>query len=435
MLDDESQDPYVQVVATKDINSAVEFVKTPVSLLLHSGMITPDILPESDFDDQERLVYLIASESRNPDSKWAPYFNVLPRTFSTPLHFTEQETLLLSHNPSQYGFAAQVAKQELKSFNSFSTKVNGLEYSPHRKFKKFSVATLRWAWSVVMSRGFHLPEDRTGEYGDLAGKPFLAPGSDFFNHQPGKGLNARIQGDKFTAIATRGAKEGEEIFFDYHRNLPNAWILNNYGFIVEDNKDDFLPLHLGVPFLSGTELENLKTHLLAELGLSQEINLTKQGLTTPLRNLLRIMGLNNTIGYKERDAWIQLDMEKDLIPLDSFTDARGLALMRRACARFLDRYKTHDIYADITEEEEKAAIANPTAFSNDDRFEWSSNAVMAATVRRAEMDILVNVLKQIDELELVLGISLDIEEYKDDEKFDPSKLRKPPTRPVHEEEL
>lgn len=174
---------------------------------------------------------------------------------------------------------------------------------------------------------------------------------------------------------------------------------------------------------AGTELENMRIHLLEELGLSQEVEVTNEGLTTRLENLARVCGLNTFINEEMRDEWIALDMDKDRIPVSDVrltvqlpqrhppppssqphqlhmpmpqvTAARGLELLRRAVESFVQRYRNHDVYQEITLEEERRAIMAPEVFRNDDRFGWSRNAVTAAGARREEMRIVERLSRQI----------------------------------------
>ena len=164
----------------------------------------------------------------------------------------------------------------------------------------------------------------------------------------------------------------------------------------------------------------MRIHLLEELGLSQEVQVTSAGLTRKMENLARVCGLNTFINEEMRDEWVALDMDKDLIPVSDVrrpavrtvvavaplttdptrlvaqtTAARGLELLRRAVDSFVNRYRRHDVYTEITAEEERRAILAPEVFRNDDRFGWSRNTVTAAGARREEMRLVEQLSKQI----------------------------------------
>ena len=68
----------------------------------------------------------------------------------------------------------------------------------------------------------------------------------------------------------------------------------------------------------------MRVHLLEELGLSQSVEVTKAGLTKRLENLARVCGLNTFINEEMRDEWIELDMDKDDIPV---SDVRAVSLV------------------------------------------------------------------------------------------------------------
>jgi len=71
---------------------------------------------------------------------------------------------------------ALVARDERQRFNAFRKKVDALEPHPERLFAKYSTISLRWAWSMVLSRGFKLSDKQTDD-SSVSDRPFLAPGS------------------------------------------------------------------------------------------------------------------------------------------------------------------------------------------------------------------------------------------------------------------
>ena len=62
-------------------------------------------------------------------------------------------------------------------FNNFVNKVQALPSHEERRYSKYSTATLRWAWTVVLSRGFKLPSGDFNDDAQLSGRPCLIPGS------------------------------------------------------------------------------------------------------------------------------------------------------------------------------------------------------------------------------------------------------------------
>ena len=84
-------------------------VTVPTHLIIHPGLVPDSKLPQQDFDDKERLAYFVAEEARDSDSPWRAYWEVLPREFTTPLHYTDLELAMLSDAPTQYGHAGAIA--------------------------------------------------------------------------------------------------------------------------------------------------------------------------------------------------------------------------------------------------------------------------------------------------------------------------------------
>jgi hypothetical protein len=78
----------------------------------------------------------------------------------------------------------------------------------------------------------------------------MAPGLDFFNHRPDgetpvlpKGRGGIPAG----VVATRAYQRGEQIFLSYGAN-SNANLLVTYGFAMQHNPEDKVPMILAVSF-------------------------------------------------------------------------------------------------------------------------------------------------------------------------------------------
>ena len=82
--------------------------------------------------------------------------------------------------------SAAVAREERTLFNNFVNKVQALPEHEERRYSKYSTATLRWAWSVVLSRGVKLPAGKFNDDVELSGRPCLIPGSgEYRRRYPG----------------------------------------------------------------------------------------------------------------------------------------------------------------------------------------------------------------------------------------------------------
>jgi hypothetical protein len=124
-----------------------------------------------------------------------------------------------------------------------------------------------YTWLIVNTRTFYwsypdltnshpgLPKKRNRLTGDdcYAMCPFM----DYFNHS-NAGCNPQHNAKGYSMNADRAYKAGEEVFFSYGSHT-NDFLLVEYGFILDANKCDAIPLdHLLVPLLEPEQCAALK---------------------------------------------------------------------------------------------------------------------------------------------------------------------------------
>jgi hypothetical protein len=85
----------------------------------------------------------------------------------------------------------------------------------------------------------------------------MCPFMDYFNHSD-VGCDPQANSKGYSVTADRGYKAGEEIFISYGSHT-NDFLLVEYGFILDSNKNDSIPLdHLLLPLLSSVQVDALK---------------------------------------------------------------------------------------------------------------------------------------------------------------------------------
>ena len=139
------------------------------------------------------------------------------------------------------------------------------DLSPH--IPSISKDLFTYTWLIVNTRTFYwnypdlpnshprLPKPKKKLTGDdcYAMCPFM----DYFNHSD---VGCDPQADKvgYSVTADRNYKAGEEVFVSYGAHT-NDFLLAEYGFILESNKRDAVPLdHLIVPALDDEQMAALK---------------------------------------------------------------------------------------------------------------------------------------------------------------------------------
>ncbi|KAF1964696.1 SET domain-containing protein [Bimuria novae-zelandiae CBS 107.79] len=139
--------------------------------------------------------------------------------------------------------------------------------SIHAIYPKISRDLFTYTWLIVNTRTFYwdypdlpsahprLPKKRPQLKADdcYAMCPFM----DYFNHSD-KGCDSKADGKGYSVTADRAYKAGEEVYVPYGSHT-NDFLLVEYGFILDTNGCDSLPLdHLILSQLSSEQVEVLK---------------------------------------------------------------------------------------------------------------------------------------------------------------------------------
>lgn len=156
-----------------------------------------------------------------------------------------------------------------------------------------------YTWLIVNTRTFYW------EYPDLANSHprlpkkrnrltaddcyAMCPFMDYFNHSD---IGCDPQADKmgYSVTADREYKAGEEVFVSYGSHT-NDFLLVEYGFILDSNKNDSIPLdHILLPLLNSGQIDALK-----EDGFHGDYTLSPQEPTICHRTqtMLRLLLLDN----------------------------------------------------------------------------------------------------------------------------------------------
>ncbi|KAK9449135.1 uncharacterized protein V1518DRAFT_283301 [Limtongia smithiae] len=81
------------VLATRDLEPGTVLFTLPRDVLLDVGNSRcHNVIPElAELDRFTALIIALLAEGGRADSKWAPYFDILPRTFATPMFWAQEE--------------------------------------------------------------------------------------------------------------------------------------------------------------------------------------------------------------------------------------------------------------------------------------------------------------------------------------------------------
>ncbi|XP_048321770.2 uncharacterized protein LOC107432673 isoform X2 [Ziziphus jujuba] len=281
------------------------------------GLECRSMFEEGEVDDRFLMILFLMVERLRKNSSWKPYLDMLPTTFGNPLWFNGDELLELKGTPLYR--ATELQKKTLLSLyddkvKSLAKKLLNLDGGSEREvcFEDFL-----WANSVFWTRALNIPlpysyvfpqtqetedcsssVDKTSEasishgpreqllYGkdekisgvtstsiqrETVWVEGLVPGIDFCNHDikavatwevDGTGSITGLPFSMYLLSAGQSSLQiGREISISYG-NKGNEELLYLYGFVLDNNPDDYLMVHYPVEALQSTPFSDSKAQLL-----------------------------------------------------------------------------------------------------------------------------------------------------------------------------
>ncbi|KFY07007.1 hypothetical protein V492_07517 [Pseudogymnoascus sp. VKM F-4246] len=177
------------------------------------------------------LTAVIMSEGLRPDSKWAPYFNVLPTELDSLVFWSPEELAELQ--------ASAVVKKIGKS---------KAEEIFHESISKItpegaSVDMFHRVASTIMAYAFDIPENEQEEeeganddelVDDDEQKTSLAmiPLADMLNADADNNARLHYDGEELEMRTIKPIRAGEEILNDYGQ-IPRSDLLRRYGYVTD----------------------------------------------------------------------------------------------------------------------------------------------------------------------------------------------------------
>lgn len=176
------------------------------------------------------LSTLVMQERRKPDTKWAPYLDILPKSFGNfPIFFTKEEKKWLEGSP----FLNQVEDKILdvaKDYKTISTAVP--------EYTQFSLEEYSQVRMLISSRIFGISIKGHKTDG-------LVPLADMLNHKRPRQTAWEFSDkrDAFIIESKEAIERGDQVYDSYGKKCNSRFFLN-YGFIVENNDANEVPIKL-----------------------------------------------------------------------------------------------------------------------------------------------------------------------------------------------
>ncbi|XP_012149143.1 SET domain containing 3 isoform X2 [Megachile rotundata] len=212
---------------------------------------------------QVALAIALLIERYKENSKWKPYLDVLPTTYTTVMYMTAADMIELKGSPTLVPALKQcrnIARQYAYFSKIFQTDNNAVSAVLR---DVFTYERYCWAVSTVMTRQNLIPSEDGSRMIHA-----LIPMWDMCNHENGPiTTDFNLSSNCCECYALRDFKKGDQIFISYGPR-PNSDFFLHSGFVYMDHKHDTLKFWVG-SFLES----NLDPHLAERRQLLKKLHL------------------------------------------------------------------------------------------------------------------------------------------------------------------
>ena len=204
------------------------------------------IASESKFPHADKIicmiVFMIEELFENGESSfWFPYLDSLPEQYSLPVCWSESDTdLLLKGTP--LGFTILERKKWLNDIVGVIKEAGFFVSATY-----WNIETVTWAFASISSRAF--PKSNAVASNTLdwitTTELCLYPILDMLNHKRNHKICWNMSENGVSFVAGENTCIGNEIFNNYG-SKGNENLLANYGFVLEDNPENYFKLYLNI---------------------------------------------------------------------------------------------------------------------------------------------------------------------------------------------
>mmetsp|Transcript_41741 Transcript_41741/g.83025 ORF Transcript_41741/g.83025 Transcript_41741/m.83025 type:complete len:447 (-) Transcript_41741:132-1472(-) len=194
----------------------------------------------ADLVPQFYLFLKVLKEYENGEqSPYYPWFDAMPRKFSTAVNFDDFEMQCLPP------FVASLARLDRINFGTFTEALQRVNPDYIRQETKADSVAIKWAYNVVFTRCW----SKTGDEVEIV------PMADMFNHAANANVEVKYddQGNCHV-ILMRDAQQGEPLCLSYGNPANPSRFLSTFGFLDQSPPATFCKIMTARP---SKELKNL----------------------------------------------------------------------------------------------------------------------------------------------------------------------------------
>ena len=343
--------------------------------------------------------YILQEKKKGEESKYFPFIDILPKTFENfPIFFTPEEKEWLRGSP----FLDQVEEKIIDVKTDFDLICDKVpEYS------QFSLTEFSEIRMMVSSRIFGM---------NILGKKTdgFVPMADMLNHKRPKQTSWTYTDDKngFVIEALKDIPRNEQVYDSYGKKCNSRFFLN-YGFIVENNDGNEVPIKVYYP--ESDDKKEMKKEMINDHSDFKKFRVTdnfNENIMHEFMSWLRFVEFDENItlliDYQARAA-TQSPMQdsdsddaaddpnrgfkaKDLPPLSVRNEQKVLLRMKLEATKLLGNYpQTYEEDLEILEKDEGLTF----------------NTRNALLMRSGEKKILQHVIEFADTMVRLLNLDVD----------------------------
>lgn len=225
----------------------------------------------------QALTAVIMNEASNPNSKWAPYFRVLPEKLDSLVFWSPEELAELQAS----AVVNKIGKDQAEEVFRDSVSKIVPEGSTSEVFHRVASTIMAYAFDIPEASVEDEKKDENAEEDELVDDEdeitnmAMIPLADMLNADVDNNARLHYDGDDLEMRAIRPIKAGEEILNDYGQ-LPRSDLLRRYGYVT-DKYAVFDVVELPtVPLISYIRKDLFKDHKVRQTEVDARVELAKR---------------------------------------------------------------------------------------------------------------------------------------------------------------
>lgn len=234
----------MRVVAVQDLNEDEELFSIPRSIILTTETSSNGEAALKEVDDPwlSLIVVMVLEYLDGPQSRWQPYFDVLPESFDSLMFWSDAELQCLEGSTvvdkiGKEGADAVFSEQLIPVIGKINKNISLSNEDLLRLCHRMGSTIMAYAFDLEKSSDQAKSDEEEWEEDSDAGATLpkgMVPLADMLNADADRN-NAKLfyEDDKVVMKTIKPVKAGEELYNDFG-SLPRADLLRRYGYVTNN---------------------------------------------------------------------------------------------------------------------------------------------------------------------------------------------------------